>query len=158
MKKAMKKAIAFLLLSVMLLQMLPVFAGITFEASAEPRTLLNPISGTVQGAGYDESAGHYGIDLYPYNYGDPVYAVASGTLMYSCPRNHTQEYQSGDDLCTVKIILDEPITYNGMTYVCAFYTHMSDLVTTYTVDINPLVLMRKTQDSAMVRFPQNRYT
>ncbi len=91
-------------------------------------TLVNPITGTVQGAGYDESSGHYGIDLYPENYGDPVYAVASGTIMYSCPRNHTREYQSGDDVCSVKIILDEPITHNGTTYVCAFYTHMSELV------------------------------
>lgn len=102
--------------------------GIVIPASAADYDLVNPISGTVQGAGYDESAGHYGIDLYPYNYGDPVYAVSSGTLMYSCERNHTREYQAGDDCCTVKIILDEPITYNGMTYVCAFYTHMSSLV------------------------------
>lgn len=100
----------------------------TVPTSAASYDLLNPISGTVQGTGYDESAGHYGIDLYPYNYGDPVYAVSSGTLMYSCERNHTKEYQTGDDCCTVKIILDEPITYNGMTYVCAFYTHMSSLV------------------------------
>ena len=86
---------------------------------AEQPKLVNPITGTVQGAGYDENSGHDGIDLYPYNYGDPVYAVASGTIMYSCTRNHTREYQAGDDCCTVKIILDEPITYNGTTYVCA---------------------------------------
>ena len=84
--------------------------GIVIPASAADYDLVNPISGTVQGAGYDESAGHYGIDLYPYNYGDPVYAVSAGTLMYSCERNHTREYQAGDDCCTVKIILDEPIT------------------------------------------------
>lgn len=102
--------------------------GVAIPVSATDYGLLNPISGTVQGAGYDESAGHYGIDLYPYNYGDPVYAVASGTIMYSCERNHTSVYQEGDDCCTVKIILDEPITYNGTTYVCAFYTHMSSLV------------------------------
>jgi len=104
------------------------FCGLTIPTSAANYDLLNPISGTVQGTGYDERAGHYGIDLYPYNYGDPVYAVSSGTLMYSCERNHTREYQSGDDCCTVKIILDEPLTYNGVTYVCAFYTHMSSLV------------------------------
>ncbi len=102
--------------------------GLVHPVYATSNELLNPITGTVQGAGYDESAGHYGIDLYPYSYGDPIYAVASGTIMYSCPRNHTSAVQTGDDCCTVKIILDEPITYNGTTYVCAFYTHMSSLV------------------------------
>lgn len=88
----------------------------------------NPISGTVQGSGYAESAGHYGIDLYPYNYGDPIYAVASGTITYSCTQNHTKVVQPGDTCGSVKILLDEPFTYNGYTYVSAFYTHMSALV------------------------------
>lgn len=116
---------ATILLAAMLFAMVCEFIPPVTAADYE---LLNPITGTVQGAGYDETAGHYGIDLYPYNYGDPVYAVASGTIMYSCERNHTKAIQSGDDCCTVKIILDEPITYNGTKYVCAFYTHMSALV------------------------------
>ncbi len=123
--KAGKRVLSAIMALAMLCTMM---CGITVPVTATSYELLNPITGTVQGAGYDETAGHYGIDLYPYNYGDPVYAVASGTIMYSCPRNHTKEYQSGDDCCTVKIILDEPITYNGTTYVCAFYTHMSALV------------------------------
>ena len=120
-----KKALSTMMVLAMLCTML---SEIMVPVKAASYELFNPISGSVQGTGYDENAGHYGIDLYPYNYGDPVYAVASGTIMYSCPRNHTKVYQSGDDCCTVKIILDEPITYNGMTYVCAFYTHMSSLV------------------------------
>lgn len=91
-------------------------------------SFLNPISGTVQGSGYAEDAGHYGIDLYPYSYGDPVYTVASGTITYSCAQNHTKVIQSGDTCGSVKILLDEPFTYNGYTYVSAFYTHMSALV------------------------------
>lgn len=102
--------------------------GTVIPASASDYGFVNPISGTVQGAGYDESAGHYGIDLYPYNYGDPVYAVASGTITYSCEENHTKVIQTGDDCGSVKILLDEPFSYNGYTYVSAFYTHMSDLV------------------------------
>ncbi len=101
--------------------------GITLHSHATSPSFTNPITGTVQGEGYDESAGHNGIDLYPYNYGDPVYAVASGTITYSCPRNHTRIYQTGDDCCSVKILLDEPFTYNGYTYISAFYTHMSAL-------------------------------
>ncbi len=118
------------LLSVILatLMICSVMGELMLPASSTEVNLVNPITGTVQGAGYDESAGHNGIDLYPYNYGDPVYAVASGTLMYSCERNHTSVYKVGDNCCSVKIILDKPITHNGMTYVCAFYTHMSSLV------------------------------
>jgi len=123
--KAIHRLLLVVMAVVMVVSVLPVCS--TAETSSA-YDLVNPITGTVQGVGYDESAGHNGIDLYPYNYGDPVYAVASGTLMYSCPRNHTRIYKSGDDCCTVKIILDEPITHNGMTYVCAFYTHMSSLV------------------------------
>ncbi len=102
--------------------------GMTVPALAEEYGFVNPITGTVQGTGYDESSGHNGIDLYPYNYGDPVYAVAPGTITYSCEKNHTHAVQSGDDCGSVKILLDEPFTYNGYTYVSAFYTHMSELV------------------------------
>ena len=102
--------------------------GAAMPVSAETFGFTNPITGTVQGSGYDENAGHMGIDLYPYSYGDPIYAVASGTITYSCEKNHTKAIQPNDDCCSVKILLDEPFTYNGYTYVSAFYTHMSDLV------------------------------
>ena len=102
--------------------------GAAMPVSAETFGFTNPITGTVQGSGYDENAGHMGIDLYPYSYGDPIYAAASGTITYSCEKNHTKAIQPNDDCCSVKILLDEPFTYNGYTYVSAFYTHMSDLV------------------------------
>ncbi len=102
--------------------MMPVFA---VETTGLP-TFVAPITGTVHGAGYDESAGHFGIDLYPSEgYGAPVHAIGSGTLIYSCPDHHTS---TPGDKCSAKILLDEPFTYNGYNYISAYYTHMSGLV------------------------------
>ena len=66
--------------------------------------------------------------------GTPIYAVADGKITYS-EYGHTVNTGAHETAYSVKILLDNPFTYGGVTYISAYYTHMqSNLV--YNVACN----------------------
>ncbi|MBQ8208651.1 MAG: peptidoglycan DD-metalloendopeptidase family protein [Clostridia bacterium] len=124
----MKKLLS---LTFVLIFMFSALGAWTVSIGAENADFLVPITGTVQGTGYE----HAGVDIHA-SKGTPVYAVADGTIIYS-EFGHTPVYSGYEDVDTrysVKIELNEPLEYNGQTYVNAFYTHLSGLV--YEVNQN----------------------
>lgn len=56
----------------------------------------------------------------------PVYALASGTLEYS-ERGHTLWTRGKDTPHSIRIRLDEPISYKGRFVTHVYYTHLSAL-------------------------------
>lgn len=116
----MNKITAFLIAVIMVIN---VVASMGVTAHAQNYELVNPISGQVQGTGND----HAGVDIFA-PLGTPIYAVSSGYIQYS-ERGHTHDYGKSEDTPnSVKIVMDTPIQYNGLTYTNAFYTHLSELV------------------------------
>jgi len=75
-------------------------------------------SGTTQGTGYE----HAGLDIHA-PMGTPIYAVANGKITYS-EYGHTVNTGAHETAYSVKILLDSPFTYGGITYISAYYTHM----------------------------------
>jgi LysM repeat protein len=80
-------------------------------------------SATVQGVGND----HGGADLFA-PMGTPIYAIANGKITYS-EYGHTVNTGKHETPYSVKILLDQTITYAGTSYPYVYYTHMqSNLV------------------------------
>jgi len=103
-------------MTIMILSIIP---AITLNVSASTTSFSLPMkSGTTQGTGYE----HAGLDIHT-PMGTPIYAVANGKITYS-EYGHTVNTGSHETAYSVKILLDSPFTYGGVTYISAYYTHM----------------------------------
>jgi len=108
-----------LALAITIIMLLSITQPIIMVSASSSFGFASPMkSGTTQGTGYE----HAGLDIHA-PIGTPIYAVADGKITYS-EYGHTENTGSHETAYSVKILLDKPFNYGGVTYISAYYTHM----------------------------------
>lgn len=112
----------FLLINARLMRIVPSFTNLIPPVSEENFIFSSPFGPRLQASDNDRYDFHRGLDL-PGTRGDPVYAVASGTI-YKAYAEGSATYPDGGNVVIVEHTLDDPFVFRGISTSTIYTVYM----------------------------------